>query len=153
MTFIDRLRHPSEPPSARKPKRKQKFGRLSPKTKLVGGAVLRRERLEAMYDGERLQLLPLVLGRTGVHFYLWAYQVGKPPEAAFACFPVAQLILERVGYDAALDAGQITCSAGPEFLQLLSENDRSQLHRLRESRRISTGDRGWDALVADQAGD
>jgi len=73
--------------------------------------------------------------------------LGDVPIVLAPGFPIAQLILERVSYETGTDPGQLTCSVGPEFLQLLSENDVTRLTELCERRRLLTGDSGWEKLA------
>lgn len=77
--------------------------------------------------------------------------LGDVPIELTPGLPVAQLILEQVTLTHERDAGQITCSTGPELLRLLSKEEAQILRTLREKQAESTGDRGWEPLLPREA--
>jgi dCTP deaminase len=73
--------------------------------------------------------------------------LGDIPMRLSPGFTIAQLILEDVTWETTCDPAQLTCAIGPEFLNLLSDDERVKLNDLRDRHNTLTGDRGWPSLV------
>ncbi len=69
--------------------------------------------------------------------------LGDSPIELTPCLKIAQLILHRVGWPQPVDKTQIVCAVGPEFRELMGEQERGKLEQLQNYHRQRTADGDW----------